>query len=80
MDWRDTLDPTLKEHFNDLLKRVQKEKAAYTSAKNISQAQLWTAIALLMKDVSDLQLKIKNGEKQKHLKNTKQIKKSMEKF
>ena len=64
MDWRDKLDPTLKEHFNDLLKKVHPEKEAYLSAQNISQAQLWCAIAVLMKENSDLQLQVKHLGKQ----------------
>ena len=53
MDWRDKLDPTLREHFNDLLKKVHPEKGAYTSAQNISQAQLWCAIAVLMREIGE---------------------------
>ncbi|MDP3728093.1 MAG: hypothetical protein Q8R18_01430 [bacterium] len=80
MDWRDKLDPVLKEHFNELVKKVHTEKKAYTSAKNISQAQLWCALAVLMKEVSDLELKIKSLEKQKNIKSNKTLKKSMEKL
>ena len=80
MDWRDKLDPTLKEHFNDLLKKVHPEKEAYTSAENISTAQLWTAIAVLVKEVSDLQLHVKHLEKQVKGKSNSSLKKELEKL
>ncbi len=80
MDWRDILDPTLKEHFNDLLKKVHTEKKAYLSARNISNAQLWCALAVLMKEVSDLQLKVKSLEKKLPSKSSSSLKKGMEKL
>ena len=80
MDWRDKLVPTLREHFNDLLKKVHPEKEAYTSAQNISQAQLWCAIAVLMKEVSDLQLQVKSLEKQIQVKSNSSLKKELGKL
>ena len=80
MDWRDKLDPILKEHFNDLLKKVHPEKKAYTSAKDICTAQLWTAIAVLVKEVSDLQLEVKYLEKQVKVKRNSSLKKELEKL
>ncbi|HIH15148.1 MAG TPA: hypothetical protein HA360_04570 [Nanoarchaeota archaeon] len=80
MDWRDQLDPVLKEHFNDLLKKVQTQKKAYITAKNISQAQLWSALAVLMKKVSDLELQVKSLEKQKKIRPPVNLKKNMRKF
>ncbi|MSR86068.1 hypothetical protein EXS74_01575 [Candidatus Woesearchaeota archaeon] len=80
MDWRDKLDPTLKEHFNDLLKKVHSEKEAYTSAQHISQAQLWCAIAVLMKEVSDLQLQVKSLEKHIRVKPNSSLKNALDKL
>ena len=73
--WRENLDPKIKEHFEALIKEISKEKALY---KESSKAQLWIAIAILNKKVSDLELKIKSLEK-KNKPNTK-LKKDLEKF
>jgi len=80
MDWRDTLDPILKEHFHDLITKVHAEKKAYTSAKNISHAQLWCALAVLAKEVSNLELHIKELKKQSKSRDVKRVKRSMEKL
>ncbi len=73
--WRDNLDPKIKEHFEALIKEVSKEKSLY---KESSKAQLWVAIAILNKKVSDLELKIKSLEKKN--KPNKKLKKALEKF
>ena len=80
MDWRDSLDPVLKEHFNDLLKDVHKEKQAYADARNPTKAQLWCALAVLSKEVSDLRLQIKSLEKQIKPKYNMKLKKELEKL
>lgn len=81
MEWRDNLDPTVKEHFNELLKKVQSEKKAYASAKNISHAQLWSAMAVLMREISHLELRIKILERQtKPKKKNSVLKKSIERL
>ncbi|MBT3323810.1 hypothetical protein HN681_00340 [archaeon] len=73
--WRDNLDPKIKEHFEAFIKEVSKEKSLY---KESSKAQLWIAIAILNKKVSDLELKIKSLEKKN--KPNKKLKKDLEKF
>lgn len=78
MDWRDNLDPVLQEVFEELLVDVKKEKKAYTSAKDISKAQLWCAILVLSKRISDLSLKVKSLEVEKKVNN--KVKKSMERL
>lgn len=80
MDWRDKLDPRLKEHFNDLIKMVHTEKEAYLSAPHISYAQVWCALAVLTKEVSDLQLKVKSLEKKLKGKNNFKLKKALKKL
>ncbi len=80
MDWRTKLDPTLKEHFDTLIKNVHKEKKAYTKAKNPSQAQVWCAIAVLTKQISDMELHINKLEKQITPKENTKLKKTLEKF
>ena len=78
MNWRENLDPVLQEVFEDLLKDVKKERKAYSSAKDVSKAQLWCAVLVLSKRISDLNLKIKSFEVDKKVNN--KIKKSMGKL
>ena len=80
MDWREDLDPLLQEHLQELLKVVSKERQTYTQAKNVSHAQLWCALVLLTRQVSDLQLHVKRLEKQVQQKANDKVKKSMEQF
>lgn len=81
MSWRENLDPIVQEHLNHLLKLMSSERKAYTKAKNVSHAQLWIALAFLMKEVSHLELKVKTLEKQLGVqKKNSQVKKSMEKL
>ena len=78
MEWRDKLDPTIREHFEELIKKVSKEKASYKNAQKPSQAQLWTAIAVLAKELSDTNLRIQKLEKQIKPKNNVTLKKDLE--
>lgn len=70
MHWRDKLDPTLQYPFNDLLKRVSKEKKAYLFAKSPTQAQLWCALAILSKECADLQRQVQRLERSAKKPNT----------
>ncbi|MDP3918816.1 MAG: hypothetical protein Q8Q35_02850 [Nanoarchaeota archaeon] len=78
--WRDNLDSSIKEHFEDMINMVSKEKSAYKNAKNPTQAQLWCAIAILSKNISDLELKIKKLEKGSKKIENKNLKKQLEKL
>jgi hypothetical protein len=78
MAWRDNLDPKIKEHFEDLIKETAREENAYRSASKPSKAQLWTALAILNKRISDLELELKNLKKPK--KSSSKLKKSLEKL
>ncbi len=77
--WQNKLDPAIREHFDDLIKKVVKEKKAYSNANNPSKAQLWSALAVLSKEVSDLQLEVKRLQKGKKKVNRK-IKKTLKKY
>jgi hypothetical protein len=78
MTWRDKLDPTIKEHFEKLIKTTSNEQDAYLKSKKPSRAQLWTALAILSKKVSDLELEIKTLKKPK--KENKKLKKVLKKL
>jgi hypothetical protein len=78
--WQDNLDPTIREHFDSLLNKVVKEKKAYSSAKHPSRAQLWAAVAVLTKELSDLRLQVKRLESQVKKKGNPKLKKSLNRF
>ena len=80
MDWRDTLEPVTQEYFQVLLKKVCVEKKAYTSAENITHAQMWTAMAILMKEISTLQLQVTHLEKRMKGKTNHSLKRELEKL
>lgn len=78
--WTDNLDSVLKEDFNILLKRVTLEKKAYSCAKDVSKAQLWCAVAILSKEIENLNIRINSLEKSMKGKKNLKLKKSLKKF
>ena len=80
MTWRHKLDPTLKDHFEDLVKSAKNEEGAYKLSKTPSRAQLWTALSILSKKISDLELQVKSLEKSKPKKSNSKLKKSLKKM
>ena len=77
MSWRSKLDPKIREHFEDLVKEVANEENAYKTSKKASKAQLWVALAVMAKRVSDLEIKFKQLEKSNPQKKNSKIKKSL---
>ena len=69
------LDPRLKEQFEELVKEVSREREAYA---NSSKAQMWVALTVLAKKISDLEMKVKKLEGNKKV-NTK-LKKALKKL
>jgi len=78
--WRDNLDATLKEDFEVLLKRVSLEKKAYKSAKDVSKAQLWCALAILSKEIENLKIRANALEKVVKNKKNSKLKETLKKF
>jgi hypothetical protein len=73
---REKLDPRLKEQFEELVKEVSRERDAYGDS---SKAQMWVALTLLAKKISDLEMKVKKlSEKKKPI--NKKLKKSLNKL
>ena len=72
---REKLDPRLKEQFEELVKEVSREREAYA---NSSKAQMWVALTVLAKKISDLEMKVKKLEGNKKV-NTK-LKKALKKL
>ena len=59
VDWRDKIDPALKEHLEAQIKESNLYRDAYSKAGNQANAQLWIAIAVLSKQVFNLNQKLK---------------------
>jgi len=57
-NWRDFVDPTLRDNLEVQIKESLRQKDAYTKAEHPGQAQLWCAIASLSRQVFNLTLKI----------------------
>ncbi len=61
-DWKQYLSPDDETKLNDLLKKVQKYRAAYRQGPDIKTAQLWTAMLELRKENQALLRKIQKIE------------------
>ena len=58
-DWRDKVDLALREHLEAQIKESNMYKEAYEKASNQGNAQLWVAIAVLSKQVFNLNQKLR---------------------
>ncbi|MBI5060794.1 MAG: hypothetical protein HZB67_00605 [Candidatus Aenigmarchaeota archaeon] len=61
-NWKELLSPEDEERLNDILKRVQKYRGAYSNADDVKMSQLWCAILELRKDNAALLKKIQKTE------------------
>lgn len=62
-NWRDEIDPLIREHLETLIAESVRHRKAYKNAKNTANAQLWCISAVLQKQIVDLSMKIKFLEK-----------------
>ena len=62
-NWRENIEPYIKDHLELIIEGVHKHKKSYKNSKNPSAAQLWCALAIMSKQIFDLNLKIKLLEK-----------------
>ena len=61
-NWKDKLDPVIRGHLEHQLREVSKVKNAYINAPNSQNAQLWCVIALMSKQVFNLNARLKQAE------------------
>ncbi len=61
--WREELDPQMKDYLEAVVNKSSKFREQYSKAKHVGSAQIWVAIAILQKEISDLkaQLKVLEG-------------------
>jgi len=62
-NWRNLVDPLIKDHLEIQIKESSRHKKAYELAANKGDAQLWIALANLSKQTFNIELKIKYIEK-----------------
>ena len=61
-NWKEYMSPEDEERLNDILKKVQKHRGAYSNADDIKMAQLWCAILELRKENAALLRKLQRTE------------------
>lgn len=54
VDWKDSLNPEIKEILKEVLERSSYHRYAYTQADDVRIAQLWVAIAELARDIKEV--------------------------
>lgn len=57
-DWRNKVDPALRDYLEAQVRETNIHKNAYNSAKNQANAQLWIAIAVLSKQLFNMNMKL----------------------
>ncbi|MFH7880643.1 MAG: hypothetical protein QXI09_01400 [Candidatus Aenigmatarchaeota archaeon] len=53
-DWKENLQPEIKEVLKEVLERASYHRYAYTQADDVRIAQLWVAIAQLAKELKEI--------------------------
>ena len=70
-DWKENLDPVLRDYLNSLLKEVIKYRDAYTKSKDIKVSQLWVAITLIFRELALIKSEIEEIKKKLYSENEK---------
>ncbi|BBL45914.1 hypothetical protein MJ1_0779 [Nanobdella aerobiophila] len=77
MDWKDNLDPILKDFLKALLSETKEYKDIYIKSEDPAKAQIWIALALLYRKYISLESKINELE---NILNDKEAKEKLEEF
>jgi len=57
-DWRNKVDPALRDYLEVQVRETNLHKNAYNAAKNQANAQLWIAVAVLSKQLFTINMKL----------------------
>ena len=80
MNWREDIDPIIRQHLERQIGESVRYKIAYNGASNPGNAQLWIANANLGKDLFEISLRLKHLEGiLKKFEGKKEIKKKIKK-
>ena len=63
MNWRENVDPVIKDYLEALIKSTQSNKEAFNLSKNKPNSQLWAALSIIYKQTFNLDQRIKYIEK-----------------
>ena len=63
MTWRNDIDKTLKPYIENLIRESFSYKKEYKKARNEGKAQFWVALAILSRQIYNLDLKLRYLEK-----------------
>ena len=63
MNWRNQIDPTIKDHIEVRIRQSAENREALLEARNPREAQLWTALGQLSKEITDQNMKLRYLEK-----------------
>ncbi len=77
MDWKDNLDPVLKDFLKSLLSEVKKYREIYIKAEDPANAQIWVALAILYRKLLSIESKINEIEE---ILNNKEIRQKIEEY
>ncbi|MGB9674832.1 MAG: hypothetical protein ACPLX8_01740 [Nanopusillaceae archaeon] len=77
MDWKDNLDPVLRDFLKSLLEEVKKYKEVYMNSDDPARAQIWIALAILYRKILSVDSKVSEIH---NLLNDKEIKEKLEEY
>ena len=63
MNWRNEIDPVIRNHVEARIKQSAEDREALLEAKKPREAQLWITLGHLSKEMSDMNLRLKFLEK-----------------
>jgi uncharacterized protein (DUF2225 family) len=63
MNWRNQIDPTIKDHVEARVRQSAENREAILEASNPREAQLWIALGHLSKELTDANMKLRYMEK-----------------
>ncbi|MFH1636835.1 MAG: hypothetical protein ABIB71_00240 [Candidatus Woesearchaeota archaeon] len=57
--WREELDAEMRDYLEALVNKSSKFRENYSKAKHVGSAQIWVAMSILQKEISDLKMQLK---------------------
>jgi len=63
MNWRNELDPIIKDHVEARIKQSAENKEALLNSKYPRESQLWASLGYLSKELSETKIRLKYLEK-----------------
>ncbi|BFI73341.1 hypothetical protein YN1_3280 [Nanoarchaeota archaeon] len=77
MDWKDSLDPVLRDFLKSLIEETKKYKDVYMNSDDPGRVQIWIALGIVYRKILSLESKISEIES---LLNSKEVKEKLEEY